>query len=129
MKGKWKTSRNYTLLIVLHLAVMLAILLQFKFADAAEQNTVLDNPRVTVDNNNTSYLKSLGNSESTKQDIQNLQSSLYTGTINLSMNQGHSENPEIVTDGTYVYTLWLDDTAGNRDIYFKRSVDNGSTFW
>jgi len=62
-----------------------------------------------------------------EQHIRNLNSS-YANIINLSNNLGHSENPEIVTNGSNVYALWLDDTNGNIDIYFRRSVDNGSTF-
>jgi hypothetical protein len=48
--------------------------------------------------------------------------------INISSNQGHSELPKIAVLGTNVYVIWLDDTLGNRDIFFKRSIDGGRTF-
>ena len=48
--------------------------------------------------------------------------------INISSNKGHSELPKIAVLGTNVYVIWLDDTLGNRDIFFKRSIDGGKTF-
>ena len=47
---------------------------------------------------------------------------------NLSNNPGNSTNAQITLNGSNVYVVWTDDTTGNGDIYFKRSVDNGTTF-
>jgi hypothetical protein len=51
-----------------------------------------------------------------------------TDTTNLSNNIGHSELPQLVSYGNNVYVVWIDDTSGKRNIYFKRSTDNGCTF-
>jgi N,N-dimethylformamidase beta subunit-like, C-terminal len=129
MKAKWKTSVTHSLLIGAYVGIMLAILLHFKFADSADLKGVDNNVNASISSNNT-YLKLADFSNSnptnlTKQDIR-LQNSYYNSTINLSTNLGHSQNPQILADGAYVYVLWMDDTHGNKDIYFKRS--NGITF-
>ena len=49
-------------------------------------------------------------------------------TVNLSLNAGHSEIPQIVTSEDNVYLVWVDDSSGNRDIFFRKSIDNGETF-
>jgi hypothetical protein len=49
-------------------------------------------------------------------------------TVNLSLNAGHSELPQIVTSEDNVYVVWVDDNSGNRDIFFRKSIDNGETF-
>jgi hypothetical protein len=51
-----------------------------------------------------------------------------TDTTNLSNNIGHSELPQLVSYGNNVYVVWIDDTSGKRNIYFKRSTDNSCTF-
>src|SRR5437867_4206393 len=48
--------------------------------------------------------------------------------FNLSNNTGHSEHPKVAVDGNNVYVVWADDTFGTRDIYFRKSTDNGCTF-
>ena len=52
----------------------------------------------------------------------------FGSTENLSNNPGNSTNARITLNGSNVYVVWTDDTTGNGDIYFKRSVDNGTTF-
>jgi hypothetical protein len=47
---------------------------------------------------------------------------------NLSNNPGNSTDARVAEHGNNVYVVWTDDTTGNEDIYFKRSVDNGTTF-
>ena len=47
---------------------------------------------------------------------------------NLSNNPGNSTDAQITLNGSNVYVVWTDDTTGNGDIYFKRSIDNGTTF-
>jgi hypothetical protein len=47
---------------------------------------------------------------------------------NLSNNTGNSTDAAIALYQNNVYLVWTDDTAGNQDIYFKRSVDNGTSF-
>ena len=48
--------------------------------------------------------------------------------INLSNNSGFSEHPQIAVYGNNVYAIWADDTSGNREVLFKKSVDNGASF-
>jgi N,N-dimethylformamidase beta subunit-like, C-terminal len=133
MKPKWNTSVTQSLLIGIYLAVMLVILMHFKFADSAEQKDAENNKNASIWSNDRSYLKLPNNlnpntTNLTKQDFQDLQNLSYANPINLSRSLGHSQNPKIVADGAYVYALWMDDTYGNRDIYFRRSADNGITF-
>jgi hypothetical protein len=47
---------------------------------------------------------------------------------NLSNDIGSSYGPQIIISGNNVYVVWTDNTTGNGDIYFKRSVDNGTSF-
>jgi hypothetical protein len=48
--------------------------------------------------------------------------------VNLSNNSGFSEHPQIAVYGNNVYAIWADDTSGNREVLFTRSVDNGASF-
>ena len=47
---------------------------------------------------------------------------------NLSSNAGISVDPSIAVSGNNVHVVWEDDTPGNRDILYRRSIDGGSTF-
>src|SRR5215216_982811 len=49
-------------------------------------------------------------------------------TENLSSNPGNSTDAQIAVYQNNVYLVWSDATTGNGDIYFKRSVDNGTSF-
>ena len=52
-----------------------------------------------------------------------------SGAQNLSNNPGNSTDAQITLYQNNVYVVWTDDTTGNGDIYYKRSVDNGTSFW
>jgi N,N-dimethylformamidase beta subunit-like, C-terminal len=52
----------------------------------------------------------------------------FNNVTNMSNNIGHSELPHVYVNKNYVYVLWIDDSSGNRDIYFKRSTNNGLSF-
>jgi hypothetical protein len=52
----------------------------------------------------------------------------YGGVVNLSNNTGLSEHPQIAVSGNNVYVVWVDNTSGNREIYFVRSTDGGVTY-
>src|ERR671910_109197 len=52
----------------------------------------------------------------------------FGGTENLSNNTGASLSPHIAASGNNVYVIWTDNTTGNGDVYFKRSMNNGGTF-
>src|SRR6187551_3837950 len=46
----------------------------------------------------------------------------------LSNTPGNSTDPQIALFNNNLYVVWSDDSTGNGDIYFKRSIDNGTTF-
>ncbi|MGH9911319.1 MAG: hypothetical protein ACRD5E_04815 [Nitrososphaeraceae archaeon] len=39
-----------------------------------------------------------------------------------------SDRPALAASGSYVYVAWTDDTPGNQEILYRKSVDSGSTF-
>ena len=53
----------------------------------------------------------------------------YSKNIPLSNSNGSSLDPQIAANEKGdVYVVWIDETTGNGDIYFRSSSDNGSTF-
>ena len=55
--------------------------------------------------------------------------SLFFGNeINISSNNGTSDLPQIATQGSNVYVVWQDDTSGNKEVYYSRSIDHGKNF-
>jgi hypothetical protein len=73
--------------------------------------------------------------ENTSQAIVAIDSNNTKGFIdhdnaifNISNNIGHSEEPQIMKYGNNINVMWVDDSSGSRDIYFKKSSDNGCTF-
>ena len=48
--------------------------------------------------------------------------------VNLSSNEGRSEIPMEAMSGNNIYIAWVDDTSGSRDVFFRKSVDQGKTF-
>jgi hypothetical protein len=54
--------------------------------------------------------------------------STFDQEINLSNNTGFSEHPQITSGADYVHIIWVDDTNGDKQIYFKKSNDNGNAF-
>jgi hypothetical protein len=47
---------------------------------------------------------------------------------NLSSNVGQSLNPAIAVSGNNVHVVWDDDSLGNFDILYRRSLNSGETF-
>src|SRR4030043_1036144 len=52
----------------------------------------------------------------------------WTTNKRLTNNAGYSVVPAIAVDGSNIYVVWADDTPGNLEIYFKKSVDGGATW-
>jgi hypothetical protein len=53
----------------------------------------------------------------------------WVKAVNISNNPGESENPSIEVDNAgNIYVVWRDDSHGNDQIYFSRSIDNGLTW-
>jgi len=48
--------------------------------------------------------------------------------LNLSNNSGFSEHPQLAAYQDRVYVVWADDTSGNREMWFAKSADNGTSF-
>jgi len=48
--------------------------------------------------------------------------------LNMSNNPGFSEHPQLSAFGSNVYAVWADNTPGNREVFFARSADNGTSF-
>ncbi|MGB9002925.1 MAG: PEFG-CTERM sorting domain-containing protein [Nitrosotalea sp.] len=48
--------------------------------------------------------------------------------INISNDVGDSGAPQMIVDGNTIYAVWMDDTPGNFDILFSKSIDGGATF-
>ena len=48
--------------------------------------------------------------------------------MNVSNNVGISQDPSIAVSGSIVHVVWRDNTPGNGEILYARSVDNGETF-
>jgi len=46
----------------------------------------------------------------------------------LTYNSGGSEIPGIAVSGANIYVVWMDNTTGNWEIYFRRSSDSGVTW-
>jgi hypothetical protein len=67
--------------------------------------------------NNDIYFKASANNGGT-----------FGSSINLSTNAGTSQAPRIAASGSFVYVLWQDNTPGNYEMFFKRSINNGTSF-
>jgi hypothetical protein len=52
----------------------------------------------------------------------------WTTNKRLTNNAGWSSNPAIAVNGSNIYVVWRDNTPGNSEIYFKKSVDGGVTW-
>lgn len=53
----------------------------------------------------------------------------FTPPLNISNNSGVSAFPSIAVTGTSrLYVVWHDNTSGNSEILFSRSLDGGTTF-
>jgi hypothetical protein len=51
----------------------------------------------------------------------------WSQPVNISSSAGYSGNPEIAVDNAgSINVFWSDDTPGNYQVYFKRSIDNGA---
>src|SRR5215208_1714512 len=71
----------------------------------------------------------------TYSPIIDAQASLSAEPINLSNSTTNSYSPQLAISNSRtlggnesVYVVWSDNAAGNGDIYFKRSADNGTSF-
>ena len=52
----------------------------------------------------------------------------FSSAINLSNNAGSSVEPAIAVSGNRVFVVWDDNTQGDEEIFYRRSVDGGVSF-
>jgi ABC-type phosphate transport system substrate-binding protein len=52
----------------------------------------------------------------------------FGNTTNISSNAGFSEHPQLAVSGDSVYVVWPDNTSGERQVMYARSIDAGQTF-
>jgi len=78
------------------------------------------------------WQESVGSYGTTNYDIffkkSNDDGNSFGSPINLSDNVGFSEHPQIASVGNHIYVVWVDDSSGEREIMFSKSIDNGKSF-
>jgi len=52
----------------------------------------------------------------------------WSSDLRLTSNSGFSYIPVVAASGSVVHVAWYDSTAGNWELYYKRSTDNGSSW-
>lgn len=89
------------------------------------------NPEVSSEGNNV-YVVWQGDSQSENQDILMRKSDdngkTFGDVINVSNDRAGSGNPEINVNSSNVYMVWDGTTPGNNEIFFRKSINNGSNF-
>jgi len=89
-------------------------------------------PAIAIDSNNNLHVvwsdSTPGNSEIYyKRSMDG--GSTWSATKRLTWNSGNSYYPAIAIDSnTNLHVVWYDHTPGNWEIYYKRSIDGGSTW-
>jgi hypothetical protein len=100
---------------------------------ASENNVyVVWEDSTTSDLSNNNYDIYIKKSADWGESFEGNSNSIATGTateiLNLSNNPGFSEHPQIAAYEEKVHVAWIDNSLGNKEILFARSVDNGTTF-
>lgn len=89
------------------------------------------NPKLSSEGNNV-FVVWQGDSNSGNQDILMRKSTdngkTFGSVINLSNDHTGSGNPEINVNASSVYVVWDGTTPGNNEIFYRRSLNNGSSF-
>ncbi len=52
----------------------------------------------------------------------------FTVPVNVSNDTGDSGTPQLIVSGQNLYLVWMDNTPGNFDVMFSKSVNDGLTF-
>ena len=100
---------------------------------ASENNVyVVWEDSTTSDLSNNNYDIYIKKSADWGESFAGNSNSIATGTateiLNLSNNPGFSEHPQIAAYDEIVHVAWIDNSLGNKEILFARSIDNGTTF-
>jgi hypothetical protein len=87
---------------------------------------------INNDNNNHNQTLDFNNKYSAQQFVKDTQTNAISESkipaVNISSNEGRSEIPQEAMSGNNIYIAWIDDSSGNRDIFFRKSIDQGKTF-
>src|SRR6476660_1778077 len=112
---------GFILLFLLH-----CIYLHFEFTNSL---FAFESPKTNYYNGNTtnSFISNLGTNISNYLGNERNET-LINHLINISSDEGRSEFPKFEAVGKNISMIWLDDSSGYRDVYFKRSSDGGKTF-
>src|SRR5215207_2833408 len=82
-----------------------------------------------INNNYDIYIKkSADRGESFAGNSNSATDTTREEVLNISNNSGFSEHPQIAAHKENVYVAWTDNTLGNKEILFARSIDNGTSF-
>jgi len=88
-------------------------------------------PAIAADGSNVSGVwvrqDDLGNNEIFFR-TSNDNGATWQASKRLTYNSGSSKDPAIVRSGATVCVVWSDDTPGNYEIYFRKSIDGGETW-
>jgi hypothetical protein len=86
----------------------------------------------SINNNNHNQTLYFNNKYSAQQFVKDTQTNAISeskiSAVNISSNEGRSEIPQEAMSGNKLYIAWIDDTSGNRDVFFRKSIDQGKTF-
>lgn len=89
------------------------------------------NPQIVATNNNV-YLLWQSNSGNVSKQLFFKRSidggATFENATNISDDQKNSADQLLDSSGNNVYTIWDDNSTGNSQIFFKRSIDGGATF-
>jgi len=145
-------SSSYSLLIVTLLTIVSSMIAQgsgteteqvqknFEKLNLSKPNNLTQNdddsvyPQITSSSSNIYIVwqESVEGDGTTNYDIFFKKSSddgnRFDSPINLSDNVGFSEHPQIASVGNHIYVVWVDDSSGEREIMFSKSLDSGKTF-
>jgi hypothetical protein len=100
---------------------------------ASENNVYLvweDSTTSDLSNNNYDiYIKKSADwGESFAGNSNSIATGTATEVLNLSNNPGFSEHPQIAAYNEKVHVTWIDNSLGNKEVLFARSIDNGTIF-
>ena len=91
------------------------------------------NPRIAVSGNNVYVIwqDDTGNTGNTSLFFQKSSDggATFSDTINLSNDTGFATDPRMSLFGNAIHVIWQDDTLGPDEILYKRSIDNGNSFF
>jgi len=87
---------------------------------------------VLLDSNSSLIRVSATDGINTAEDSSNLTFIILNtaySTNNLSNSPENSQNPQVIASGDNVYVLWSESTYLSSRVFFRRSTDNGATFY